>query len=199
MHFMTESANTREARREATAHRISVCAQVLAEERGLDGFTMNDLAEAAGVSRRTLFNYFEGKDAAVLGPRPDLDPALLEEFAAGRPTGNLVDDLSVVLERILEVEDFDRTDLARVQRLIAREPRLMALAKANFDEHGREFLELIRRREGEAYDDLRARVVIAAIGSVFDVVLADFTTQDDTDLAHLYAEALAVLRDVLAR
>ena len=51
---MTESATTREGRRRATSYRISVCAQELTEERGLEGFTMEELAEAAGVSRRTL-------------------------------------------------------------------------------------------------------------------------------------------------
>ena len=60
MHFMNESASTlarevpsRVARREATAHRITVCAQRLALAHGLDGFTMDQLAEETQVSRRT--------------------------------------------------------------------------------------------------------------------------------------------------
>ena len=36
-------------------------------EHGLDGFTMEQLAERVGVSRRTLFYYFPAKDDAVLG------------------------------------------------------------------------------------------------------------------------------------
>ena len=60
------------SRHEETAHHISACSQLLADERGFDGFTMEDLADAAGVSRRTLFNYFPGKADAVLGEAHDV-------------------------------------------------------------------------------------------------------------------------------
>ena len=40
----------------------------LADDRGFDGFTMDELAAAAAVSRRTLFNHVSGKLEAVLGP-----------------------------------------------------------------------------------------------------------------------------------
>ena len=58
MHFMGQSATlTRERKRRETADRITACAQELTEARGLDGFTMEDLAAEAHVSRRTRFNY----------------------------------------------------------------------------------------------------------------------------------------------
>src|SRR6478609_9678503 len=90
LHFMSESATVgrRASNRRQTARRINTCAQQLTEERGLDGF-----ADAAGVSRRTLFNYFPGKDAAVLGDPLVLDPTLATRFVAGGPTGHLVDDM----------------------------------------------------------------------------------------------------------
>ena len=61
---MVESATQRKL---VTSERITLCAQVLADEHGLDGFTMDELATAADVSRRTLFNHFPGKVDAVLG------------------------------------------------------------------------------------------------------------------------------------
>lgn len=57
----------REKQRAATAARIVRSARRLADQHGVDGFTLDDLAEAAGVSRRTLFNYFPTKYDAVLG------------------------------------------------------------------------------------------------------------------------------------
>src|SRR5688572_17861096 len=122
---MSKSAiqSGREARREATAHRISLCAQDLTADRGLDGFTMDELAEAAGVSRRTLFNYFPGKDAAVLGTHPRLDDTLLAAFVAGGPTGRLVDDIAVLVDALLEVKDINRDDVHRVRQLMLQEPR----------------------------------------------------------------------------
>ena len=58
MHFMTPSASP--TRRERTLAMIVQRARELTDRHGLDGFTMDDLAEAAGVSRRTLFNYVPG-------------------------------------------------------------------------------------------------------------------------------------------
>src|SRR5262245_7061502 len=77
LHFVTHSAS--EDRKSSTARRITVCAQRLTDERGFDGFTMDDLAEAAGLSRRTLFNYFPSKADAVLGAGPELDDEFIQE------------------------------------------------------------------------------------------------------------------------
>ena len=70
LHSVSESATLQPSRKVSTAHRITTCAQRLTDQHGLDGFTMDDLAAEAGVSRRTLFNYFPGKVDAVLGPGP---------------------------------------------------------------------------------------------------------------------------------
>src|SRR5262245_25184889 len=91
LHFVTHSAN--EDRKSSTARRITVFAQRLTDERGFDGFTMDDLAGAAGLSRRTLFNYFPSKADAVLGAGPELDDEFIQEFRVGGPTGDLVEDL----------------------------------------------------------------------------------------------------------
>lgn len=197
---MSESAiqSGREARRQATAHRISLCAQDLTADRGLDGFTMDELAEAAGVSRRTLFNYYPGKDAAVLGTHPTLDDDLLEQFVAGGPTGRLVDDIAVLVDALLEVKDINRDDVHRVRALVLQEPRLMAYAKARFEEFGEEFLELVRTREGSAYDEIRARVVIQVMAALFDLAINMFADNPDTELSALYAELLSATRSTFA-
>ena len=68
---MTESAiSLREQKRWETSRRITLCAQRLTDAHGIDGFTMDELADAAEVSRRTLFNYFPSKTDAVLGEAP---------------------------------------------------------------------------------------------------------------------------------
>ena len=125
-------AGRRASHRRQTARRINTCAQLLTEERGLDGFSMDDLADAAGVSRRTLFNYFPGKDAAVLGDPLVLDPTLVSRFVAGGPTGRLVDDMVALIEPALANESFTRDEVARARRVLAAEPRLMTAAHERF-------------------------------------------------------------------
>ncbi|KYH45067.1 TetR/AcrR family transcriptional regulator [Branchiibius sp. NY16-3462-2] len=80
-------------RREKTALRITFCAQRLAVEQGYEHFTLEELAEQAGVSRRTLFNYFPGKLDAVLGAPPGLPQDAVDTFLAGGPQGDLMGDL----------------------------------------------------------------------------------------------------------
>ncbi|ACQ78532.1 transcriptional regulator, TetR family [Beutenbergia cavernae DSM 12333] len=63
----TGSAPTglRERRREETRAAFAHAAFELASERGLDGFTIDELAEATGLARRTFFNHFTSKEEAV--------------------------------------------------------------------------------------------------------------------------------------
>lgn len=57
----------REAKRRATAHALAEAAFDLAVERGVDGFTIDDIASRAGYSRRTFANHFSCKEEAITG------------------------------------------------------------------------------------------------------------------------------------
>ena len=52
-------------KREATHVALATAAFALARDHGLDGFTVDDIARRANVSRRTFFNYFTSKEEAV--------------------------------------------------------------------------------------------------------------------------------------
>ncbi|RUS48971.1 TetR/AcrR family transcriptional regulator [Cohnella sp. AR92] len=52
-------------KKEATSQSLAKAAFDLALERGLDGFTVDDIVQAAGYSRRTFANYFSCKEEAV--------------------------------------------------------------------------------------------------------------------------------------
>src|SRR5690606_24116273 len=69
----------RERRRSATRQEIHHAAVALVLERGLAGVTVEEIAEAAGVSPRTFFNYFPTKrDALVTGPPAMPEPLLAQ-------------------------------------------------------------------------------------------------------------------------
>jgi len=55
----------RTRKREATREALATAAFALATEHGLDGFTIDDVARRADVSRRTFFNHFVSKEEAV--------------------------------------------------------------------------------------------------------------------------------------
>ena len=63
----TPPAGLREAKRRATAHALAQTAYDLALERGVDGFTIDDVVAGAGYSRRTFANHFSCKEEAIAG------------------------------------------------------------------------------------------------------------------------------------
>jgi AcrR family transcriptional regulator len=192
-------APSRSARRHANAHRIAVCAQELAAEHGLDGFTMEDLAGKAGVSRRTLFNYFPSKDDAVLGGTPEIDAELAAEFRAGGPTGNLIDDVAVIVRSVLEAKDFTREELARARQVMRANPRLIALAHRRIEESVEAFMDAARVRSGPDFDEHRSKAAVAVMLAVFHVALEQYLSDvRRRSLPELFDQTLQTTRDLLA-
>lgn len=63
----TETASLRDRHRELTRSRIIEAYADLSLERGFNSFTMKDIADRVGISHRTLYRYFEDRDAIVEG------------------------------------------------------------------------------------------------------------------------------------
>lgn len=188
------------SRRQATSHRIELLAQRLTDERGLDGWTMDELADAAGVSRRTLFNYFGGKVEAVLGTDPEPGEELFEQFRAGGPSGDLLEDLQALVLPHFEARQATREDLARVHRLLKTTPRLLAAAHERFHGHLERFVAEIETREGADFDPIRAHVAVSLLAALFGLTLEHYTTSDDDELSFsdTFVHALRVARGLLA-
>jgi AcrR family transcriptional regulator len=205
LHSVSESATAerpgvpiRAGKRALTTQRITAAAQRLADERGLDGFTMDDLAELAQVSRRTLFNYFPSKDDAVLGGPPDLPADLLETFTRGGPHGNLVDDMAELVVHVVTEKRESREEVARGRRVMLGNPRLVALAQTRLRETVESCLELVQRREGAAYDRQRLDVALTLVLACFHVAMDRYLDGDSDDgLADLFAETVRTAHDLL--
>jgi AcrR family transcriptional regulator len=61
-----EGGGTRERKREATRARIAETGLQLFLHNGYEATTLDDIAAAAGISRRSFFSYFKSKDDLVL-------------------------------------------------------------------------------------------------------------------------------------
>jgi AcrR family transcriptional regulator len=200
MHFMTESASVRSRRRAETEHRIAVCAQRLTDEVGLDGFTMDDLAAAADVSRRTLFNYFPGKIDAVLGNTPDLSPASVETFVKGGPHGHVVDDLGELASTFLESKVLTQQEMDRARRVVIADHRLTTAVHERFEQLTGELVDLILAREGQAFGADRARLLIRLLVAVYDGCVTTVAEGRDlgVPLAEVFTQTLTTARQILA-
>lgn len=203
LHSVSESANLRERRRLDTARRITSSACRLAIENGYDGSTMNDLAEAAGVSRRTLFNYFPGKEDAVLGfdggLLAELPEEVLQTFLDGGPTGHLLMDLGVLARELLGGEPrITRDELKVLHDVLERNPTLAMRAMERIDELIASITPYVGRRLGLAETDPRATVPIVVVASVTRCAVDAFVESDGVrQVGDLVAEYLEIAVDSL--
>jgi AcrR family transcriptional regulator len=73
-------------------HRVLDAAEECLRRFGAADTTMEDIAETAGMSRATLYRYFDGRDSVLLG-------------VAGRDIDRYLSRLSARLDGITEAED----------------------------------------------------------------------------------------------
>lgn len=160
---------------------------------------MEELAEAAEVSRRTLFNYYPGKIDAVLGDAPVLSGEPLERFRSRAAGSNLVEDPRELATELMDDRSLRREDVARTRRLLRSSPRLLTAAHDRFLVMTGQIVEEIRTREGDSFDAQRAQVAVRLLCSLFDAALDSFVADPHVlSLGEAYDDVLRTARQLLA-
>lgn len=72
----------REVHKRATREALMAAARTMFAERGYDGTTVRDIADAANVTERTFFRYFASKEDLVFGEVLDLLPVFARAVVA---------------------------------------------------------------------------------------------------------------------
>ena len=158
-------------RLDGTTRKIHRTALELTGEFGFDGWTMDHLADRVGVSRRTLFNHVPSKMDAVLGPDHDPDPALVETFLKGGPTGELCADFCALIRTLLEADHIDGEELRLIRHVFVRNPQVHEAAHGRFEKATHHFAEVISEREGNSMSPELAGVLLKLVIIVFDAAL----------------------------
>lgn len=98
----------------------------LVEAKGFENVTVEDICEAADISRRTFFNYMDSKDEAVLGSFPfELTDTALEAIAT-TPSDNVLDLVFSNIEVVPDV--LSRELLLRRRAILRQHPQLAGAA-----------------------------------------------------------------------
>lgn len=131
----------RELNKAATRQAITDSTLALLRQNGPGNFTVEDIAEAAGISRRTFFNYFGSTEAAIASVTNGFLDSALEQFRR-RPAD----------EPILESARAALVELADPMT-VAPLAELFGLTQGN---------PLMARSELEAWDHCTEQIVAAA-------------------------------------
>lgn len=116
---MQGTAGLRERKKTDTRRAISRAALLLAVERGPEAITVDEIAAAADVSPRTVFNYFATKEEAILGFDPsrslELGQSVRDRPARETPLAALRAAFTEIATSVPEVAELARTrgDLVR--------------------------------------------------------------------------------------
>jgi mycofactocin system transcriptional regulator len=190
MPSVTEAAV--DARGEARA-RVEQAALDLFALKGFEAVIIDDIAAAAGISRRTFFRYFATKADAVWGNFA-AHTARLERLLADTDPGQPV--LASVCAAYIEVNDYAAGELPLLRermQLILTEPALLAHSQLRYADVDRVVAEHVARRTGTSPAALVPRLVAvstrAAATTAFELWLAD----ERTPLAQQLRESFAQL------
>ncbi|MET0885323.1 MAG: TetR family transcriptional regulator [Mycetocola sp.] len=201
---MSDSAisNRRERRMAQTAARLTSVARRLTAERGLNGFTVEEVCDEVDVSRRTFFNYFPTKDDAVLGVDPGEEVGKFsEDFLARGSRGweIVIDDLVDLVIEHFESTGHDHKPHAEFHAALDREPRLLLRFLGATREREKQAVALVASREGVAADDPRAVAVVGVLSTLLKHAGEHYLARPGTDDISTFLRAqLAALRVVMA-
>ncbi|MDO5094030.1 MAG: TetR/AcrR family transcriptional regulator [Propionibacteriaceae bacterium] len=162
---------SRQSKKLRNRREIQRQAILLTIDRGFDGFTMHELAEAADMSRTFIFNHFTDKAGAVLGITVDADAERAEatELASRTPVAETpFQDAVRLVTAVLNSFDVD-VELKELYRLMPqtamREPKL----KRVFDERNEQTITwltgLLRERFADDVDAADTRLIGALLAT----------------------------------
>ena len=179
----------RERKKQRTRESLLRVAIELFTDRGYEQTTVDDIADAVGVSQRTFFRYFAGKEEAALAlhemtvahfvegvrARPAHEPpleALRQAVLEGWGTLHEVVDTVVPVERFLGM-----------YRVIESTPVLLAAHLRRSAETEEVLTRVLAEREGlDSGTDPRPRLLVAVFSGVMRVTERQWLTDGDFSL-----------------
>lgn len=150
----------RDRKRRETHERIQTVALALFLDHGFEAVTLDQVAEAAGVSRRSLFHYFTSKEEMVLAAKVDIGPRLAEAVSRRPPDEPLLDMAEASL--IDMARDFQGPQARALARLIAQTPALRVGDHAKYAAVEQTLAEALARRSRRDVQDPEIVAVAAA-------------------------------------
>jgi mycofactocin system transcriptional regulator len=187
------NARRRGRPRGTSARALELIALRLFTEQGFERTTVDQIATAAGVSRRTFFRYFDSK-ADVLWSEFDAEVETIRGLLAATP-----DDLPImeaVRGAVLAANHYRAEDVPELRMrmsLLSSVPELVASAAIHYDAWERAVVDFVARRSGQPADSLYplavGRTVLAACRAGFD----RWAARADADLTVYLDAALCAL------
>lgn len=179
----------RELKKQRTRDALLRAALELFTSQGYDATTVDQIAEIVGVSQRTFFRYFAGKEDVVFFVPRIADDHFVELLDARPADESPLESLRRAGLEAWEtlgpsIEEVVPLDLhLRVHRLIESTPALLAAHLRHATEQEERVAQVLARREGvDMEHDPRPRIAVAVFGAVVRLTERMWSMGEDSGL-----------------
>jgi AcrR family transcriptional regulator len=154
----------RERKKRETRETIARSALALFGERGYDAVTVADVARAADVSEKTVFNYFPAKEDLVFVRGEARREALVEAIRSRPPGTSLVEPFRRQTDELIEqVERGSEDAIVAIPRLVMASAGLRERLFLGWEREAALLTPVIAEETGVAHDDVVAGVVARSL------------------------------------
>ncbi|WP_406276939.1 TetR/AcrR family transcriptional regulator [Nocardia sp. NBC_00881] len=185
----------REQTRTVVRSLIAQTAIALFAENGYDGTTIDEVAAAAGVSRRTLFNYFKSKEDLALSGLAEQGDVIAARFAQLPADEDVWTSLRTSFHVLEEIEAAPERRFQFAQFIFGND----SLRAGHMDKQAR-WQDLLtplieERLPQDARRELQAHAIAAAAIACLHVAMVQWIGRDGRDnVFDLYDAAVAAVR-----
>jgi AcrR family transcriptional regulator len=174
----TSELGLRERKKNQTRELIAEAARRLFVERGFDAVRVAEVARAAEVSEKTVFNYFPTKEDLVYWRMESFEEELLEAVRGRKAGESIVSAFGrFVMGRrgLLSADDPAAVELlAGITRMITESPALLERERRILDRYTASLAKVIAEETGGANDEVQSWVVANALMGVHRALI-DYT------------------------
>lgn len=181
-----------EANKAATRNAIVETAMNLVRLKGPGRFTVDDIATAAGVSRRTFFNYFPSREAALVVSIEDFLDHAADQFLARPAEEPLVESMYEVL--IALADPIHLAAMAEVYGLAGTDAQMNRFQLQGWQNCADRLVTAISQRPGADHDPLYASALVGSVLSSGKAALAQWYRRTGGDVTE---DSLTLLRQLL--
>lgn len=182
----------RERKKNRTRQDTHRAALELVAEHGLAGVTVEMIAERAGISPRTFFNYWTTKEAAIIGVRTDGEDQLLELLRARPAEESAATALRASIRELLGTVPVDPELRTLKQTVMAREPHLHGLSAGAMHSVQAKLVDDLAERI-DAPDAQDRAVVLVQVGFAVARSAFSLSMANGTDLSDEYDRVIALV------
>ena len=188
---MAATEGLRERKKRQTREAITRAAWKLFARRGFDAVTVADIARAAKVSEKTVFNYFPAKEDLVFGAGMQRTAALIDAVRARPPGDSIVEPFRRwTMDYLDRVEHDPVESTTAVPRLVMGSDQLRVRLFVGWEREAALLGPVIAEQVGESDDGLVPTVVARTLAWTHRVIFrAAFTRLiDGEDQARVAAD-----------